>query len=399
MNNTKGLFPIIFLVLCVLAWYSCYGWIALKNYVTTFQAITGVVVLYLLFSCYSEIFSFRHKIISLIFIGQLVTAIVEFLMYGQSIFGLYKVFLPSFAILIYFYLHKHRINPETVEKFLIISAVIYFCCWLIQIYEFPNYIFGMQRDDFLENFESRGFYRFWIPTKEHFPFLVFYFLCLFSIKRKFLYIIIAFIAFGCVVLHVARQIIIWTLLFAVIYFMIQNKKSVKSTIVLILISVISLNCFFSKSEVVSNLIEITENQQANIEDDIRKEASEYFIKESFKNPLTAVVGRGFPVVKGDGVSKRISFETSQGYYRSDVGFFGLLCDTGLWSVFLYILLLYKIVRMKVLSKDMYLKYYMFYVYGSFLFSHTLTTNIMFNMCAIYILEISMSTQAKMLVKA
>lgn len=128
-------------------------------------------------------------------------------------------------------------------------------------------------------------------------------------------------------------------------------------------------------------------QQEKVIQNIRYKSAKYFLSEYSKDPITIVTGNGF-ATKDSKLREKIINERKKRYYRTDVGFIGMFCDTGLWSVVLYLILLYHVQKLNVFNEHVYLKYYILYMYGSFLLGHALTSNLLFIMLAVYILEIS-----------
>ena len=136
---------------------------------------------------------------------------------------------------------------------------------------------------------------------------------------------------------------------------------------------------------VKAMVELSEDQSDNFEDDIRVEATEYFIFDYPHNVLTAIFGNGTPardtelqIIEQKGIAK--------GYYQTDVGFFAMYCNYGLWGVVFCFLLLWRVIKLNVDPKYEYLKYYIYYSYGVYLMSQGLTARFFVVMMAYYILE-------------
>lgn len=373
-----------FLFMFAIVWNHCFNYIGLKPYLTVFQSIAILFTVYIIVTCFHEIFSRRHKIITALYILLCATFLTSVFYWKQPVLQTYVAFLPSFAILIYFYLHRQKVGIHTVEMFMVMMAAVYLICWLYQLVSLPDLIFGIDRDGILGK-EVRGFYRFWIPNKEHLPFLIFFFLKMYHIKRRPIYLILSAVIFFIVILHVTRQVIFWSALCTVLYYLSEHRKNLKSIVLSCTIVFLGITVIVNKSTVAKELLKIT--QQENVMQNTRFKAIRYFLKEYSKDPFTIATGNGF-ATKGSNLAQKITNEQKKRYYRSDVGFIGMFCDTGLGSVVLYIILMFYILKLDVSPEYTYLKYYILYMYGTFLMGHALTSNLLFMMSALYVSEVS-----------
>lgn len=376
-----------FLVIFVILLYRCYNYVPLLPYTQLMSFITLLLYAYIIFIGKKTFSNSVFKIEKYIFWSLVITMIVSLLYWNTSIFNVIsRYYLPA-SILIVFFLKSKKIDCSKVENSIVVLTWIYIACWLLQVYEVPNIIFGTRYevDDL-----SRGFVRLYINTKENLPFLIFYYLSLYNKDRNNIYIVIAFVIFVIVVFHVTRQMIFWSALFAVLYLISQNMKHLKS--ILLLVGMISIMgyYFISNSDVVSSLISVTENSDGGVNslstDNIRFEAIMYYIQNYSDNFFTILFGNGFPSMN-DSLAKYENSFKMMGYYKADVGFVGMYCDTGLISVILYIILLIKTLFFtKTDKRYSYLKYYIAYMVCSYFGSHTLTSDVVFVILSMYILK-------------
>ena len=103
--------------------------------------------------------------------------------------------------------------------------------------------------------------------------------------------------------------------------------------------------------------------------------------------MTSLFGNGAPV-RDTELYKIDQIGNMHGYYHTDVGFFSMFCNYGIVTVILFGLLLVRVAKLKVEQEYRYLKYYIFYIYGTYLMSQSLTISIFTFMMAYYILETS-----------
>ena len=377
---------LVFLIAIVLLWYRFYGYVGLNSYASIFNGISYLIFLFLLIYTSTEIFKKQNRLLMLLLLNTVISMSMAMMVWGESLFGVFAAFHNYFLLIVFFLLFKMRAKENEVEKALIILALIYVACWVIQVWKVPELIFGVNRDANISDTEQRGFYRFFIPTKEHLPFLVLFLYEMFRRTKKIIFLILCPICFAIVILHVIRQMIFWSFLSIVLLLLYQNRKH-WTKILVASMAVYGLSMFLIDNIPTLNLLfEQTMTQVNNADDDIRLQCINFYWHESTSNPLTFFFGNG---LGSDGELWQFTQKTmSKGYYESDIGYFALLFDFGLFGVLLYALLFVKIFKLKVDEKYQYLKFYLLYIYGCYTFAHTLTTNIFFNMCAIYILYMS-----------
>lgn len=374
------------LIAIVLLWYRFYGYVGLNSYASIFNGISYLIFLFLLIYTSKEIFKKQNRLLMLLLLNTVISMSMAMMVWGESLFGVFAAFHNYFLLMVFFLLFKMRAKENEAEKALIILALIYVVCWVIQVWKVPELIFGVNRDANISDTEQRGFYRFFIPTKEHVPILVLFLYEMYRRTKKIIFLILCPICFAIVILHVIRQMIFWSFLSVVLLLLYQNRKH-WTKILVASMAVYGLSLFLIDNIPTLNLLlEQTVTQVNNADDDIRLQCINFYWHESTSNPLTFFFGNG---LGSDGELWQFTQKTmSKGYYESDIGYFALLFDFGLLGVLLYALLFVKIFRLKVEEKYQYLKFYLLYIYGCYTFAHTLTTNIFFNMCAIYILYMS-----------
>lgn len=383
MKSDRIIYALIFIALI---WYHCFGYVGVASYSNIFNGLCYIITPILLLLSYREISFKKHGVPTLIFLSTIISMLASMMLWGQDLSDAIKGFRNYYLILVFFFLFSKKADTGKVEKALVIIALLYVFCWLYQVVSVPTLVFGMDRDDNLGSMDARGFYRFWIPTKENMPILVLFFYELYRRTQKRVYLALVPICFLIVVLHVGRQMMFWSFLSLVLFILYANRKKWK-TIVFSAVAVYMLFMVMVDNVPTLNLLfEQTETQVDAGSDDIRVQAISFYWKESLKNPIGFLFGNG--IGYGGALSNFTMRATMNGFYESDIGYFALLFDFGILGVLSYILLLWQVLKLKVDDKYVYLKCYLIYVYGSYTLAHCLTTNILFNMCAVYILYMS-----------
>lgn len=371
------------LLFVVLIWYHCFAYVGLSSYSNIFNGICYVATAVMLVLSINAISFRKYKLPTLILISTTMSMFMSIIFWNQGMFDVIKGFRCYFLILFFFFLCAKNVDVQDVEKALVVLALIYVCCWIYQTVRVPELIFGMDRDGDLGNTEQRGFYRFWIPTKENMPILLLYFFEKYRRTSNIKYLWLVPVCLLVIILHVARQMMFWSFLSFIILILYHYRTKWKKIVLAAVIGYALFNVAVEYVPTLNMLFEQTETQVDSAEDDIRLECMNFYWEQSIKNPIGFLFGNG---VGGGG--ELYSFTQNaqkKGYFESDIGYFALLFDFGLLGLVSYILLFVKILRMKIEDKYIYLKCYLIYIYGSYTLAHALTTNILFNMCAIYII--------------
>lgn len=374
------------LILIVLIWYSGFGYVGFSSYISIFNLFCYGASVFMFLSSFKEISWTKYKLPTLILISTCISMLMSMLLWKQDMFDIMKSFKPYFLVLVFFFLCSKKSDPQKIELALIVIAILYVLCWLYQIYKVPELIFGMNKDEEFGSVESRGFYRFWIPTKENMPILTLFFYEMYRRTKKILCLVLMALCFVIVILHVARQMIFWTFVALVLLLLYHNRKKWKNILVASVLVYFSVNILIDNVPTLQLLFEQTETQAESAENDIRAKAMDFYLKKSQENPIGFLFGNG--VASSGPLGTFNQKAQKNGYYESDIGYVALLFDFGLLGLISYILLFFQILRMKVEDKYIYLKFYLFYIYGSYALAHSLTTNILFNMCTIYVLYCS-----------
>lgn len=381
----------VFLFFVLLFWFV--GKIEFYQYVGFSQANNiSKIVTYLSAALYvfymGDILRIKeHKYVSLIAIEVIVSSFISIVLWDASPYYVVQAQGTSVGLLyviVFFALRKMNAGKTTVQNVLIALSIIYLLCWAYSLYKIPELVFGVDRDDNYGEMTDRGFYRFFIPGNVS-AILSFYFLGIFLYKRKRWGLFLAFGMLLVVILHVGRQMIVWTIIISIIMAFMRYRKKLTYLVLATTVGYIGLMFVAKEIPAVSAMYEMSKDQGNDFENDIRMEASKYFIFDYPHNPITSVLGNGVPT-RGTELLKIEQIGAKRGYFQTDVGFIAMYCNYGVLTIILFLLLLIRIVKMKVEPDCLYLKYYIFFVYGAYLMSQALTVNIFTVMMAYYVLE-------------
>lgn len=375
----------------VIIWYvvsiQFYKYVGFPN-AATYSHLAELFAAFMLIVCLNDIINTkRNGYVSYIAIGMIISFFISVIYWYASPFYELQAQGSEVGLLyvvVFFSLRKWNIGINTVEHVLLTLSIIYLICWLYSLYIMPEMVFGFDRDDNYGEITNRGFYRLFIPGNLT-PFLCLYFLGKFLEKKKKICLLLSFGMFNVIILHVGRQMIIWTLIAALLMIYMKYRKNLFKILLAATLGCSAFYYVITEIPAVKAMVELSEDQSDNFEDDIRVKATEYFIFDYPHNVFTSIFGNGTPAryTELHKIEKR---GTAKGYYQTDVGFFAMYCNYGLWGVVFCFLLLWRVIKLNVDPKYEYLKYYIYYSYGVYLMSQGLTVHFFPVMMAYYILE-------------
>lgn len=378
--------------------YRCYFYSNLQGYFFLMAILSLLLLLYMTYVGKEYMFNRNFRIESMIIVSIVLTYLFSI---SRDKFTLPTAYINYLSFFVLFYLYKKRPSLSTIENVLAISAVIYLFCWLFQVYEMPQIVFGDPEGYNVGN-DDRGFYRFYIETKEHFPFLVFYFLSLYNRFSKPIYLFIAFLSMVIVIMHVSRQMAFWTMVFSIIYYFYTNNHRFFNNIYFYLSVVLFSYVILNYSQTFLSLIDLTLHGVGDNEaslDNIRISAMSYYIADGCKSLDTFLFGNGIPVVSSNLYAHLKAIEFTKGYILADIGYVALFWGLGFVALVLYAFLFYRTLLKKTSKRYLYLKFYLAYMLVSYIGSHSLTSNLVFIYLALYVIKYdSLSINRKLLVK-
>jgi hypothetical protein len=252
--------------------------------------------------------------------------------------------------LLYFFLHAVRVRPEDLEKLLIFMGVIYVGFFLIQYVLYPFVLFDSRIS------EDRGTIRIFIPGAA-FAGLIFYL----SLQKSFTTGNKLFLAFCLLymiipLLQGTRSSTLTTILGAFIY--ILGSKRVKSKLlVFMMISAAVVMFFFLFNDLIMNLIEVSQDQASQEEEDVRIRATKFFLTDFNPTILNYFIGNGESHMMAPYGIKVAYYKTQFGFYQSDIGIIGNYVRFGVIFVLAVFLIFRKFFIIKIEPRYAYLKYW------------------------------------------
>lgn len=290
-------------------------------------------------------YHFRQEVIFMMFLPFL-SIINSSMIYSQSIFHSFVILITQFTWVLYFLLHKYRVQEETILRVFLYVSLFIVMVQIIQQFTYPNAPFGTKSASVMletgaaEAADQRnGLWRFRMNENAFFTAPILFALwskvkSKMSAKQVF-FILLLLVS---VYLTLTRQVMIACIL-AIFFSMFMGKKKMNLTaLILGLLLIGGLYVYYDV--LFSSLAEQTKNDSD--EDNVRLLAAAEFWAESIKSPLTFLFGYGLPDATSAYGAHMMQLRLFYGFYTSDIGFIGQIFERGFLYVFVCYYMLYKL---------------------------------------------------------
>lgn len=311
------------------------------------------------------------RILKLMILCSLLSAIPCYILFGQSIMDSVKAMIPfSLALICYWFMLCYKPTEQQVIKVFTIVAFAIFALQFTQQF-FPNQaMFGVRELEYTNKVleQRNGIYRFRIGNNCVFTFPILFLAWVRILRKRDISQFVTFvIMFLSVYLTLTRQVIasaLVTLFLGVYLFKLRPNKLIMFFMYVLVATVLILNfnsvfgTFFEQS-----------SAELDSDNYIRFLSGEYFLEESLKSPLVFLFGHGVPS-GGSAYDLFINKLGDIGYYTSDVGAIGAAYEFGYIYTFLfYVLVFYILIRYrKVIPSYLQMSVLAMTIYSIMIFS-------------------------------
>jgi hypothetical protein len=278
-----------------------------------------------------------------------------------SMFGAYYFHRQSFAVTamsqryVYFFLFYpllHALKPklEDVAKIILYLSLFYAAMYLIQTAVYPLKLVDAPI------FRDRGTLRVFMPGASYL--FIAYLISLSILIRTYnlKYLLLCTLAIIIFALLGTRQLMGPVALVTILSVLLSRKvKSRALTIVLILIAMVP--AYFLFMDIFGAMLEVSQKQVSNYNQDVRFKAAIFFLFEFFPNKLSYIIGNGVPSSNSAYGMQVNAFKDLFGYYQSDIGIIGDFTKFGIFLVIAQVSLYFRIIFMRLSSDFEFIKYY------------------------------------------
>ena len=293
--------------------------------------------------------------ILLILISQILSIFSSVYSWNQNLSDSIKATLPYMGYVLFFLLLVLRIKSSNAEKLIIILGCLYIILYLISFLIYPKIIII-----FSETYtDERGFQRIIINGFGFLFLFSFFSLNKYLTRYNFLWLIVYIITCAFVVMTLTRTLITVSFILSLLYLL--RKANAFHKIIAILIFGSSFY-ILPNFEFYKSLVAETTSETAYIKDNIRLQAFNYYINDFSPNPVAKLFGNGQPY-KDTEYAKYVNYlEKGLGLYASDIGYAGFYVKFGVLAILAYVILIYQIIRIKVVDDYLYCKYFLYFTF-------------------------------------
>ena len=284
-------------------------------------------------------FHFRTLVLLLLWIPFL-SFFNSWSIYSQSPSRSFLLMTTQSTWVIYFLLHKYKVQEQVVLKVFFYIALFLVGIQIVQQFTYPNAPFGtMSKAAMIENYameaaeQRNGLWRFRMHQNGYYTAPILFAMWI-GIRKKTDLKLSVFVAlfFASIYLTLTRQVMFACIL-VIFCSMFMGQKKINFTALLLgLIFIAGLYVYYDV--LFSKLAEQT--QEDSTEDNVRLLAASIIWNESLRTPFTFLFGYGLPDSTSAYGVHMYKLSNFLGIYTSDVGFIGQIFERG----FIYVCVCY-----------------------------------------------------------
>ncbi|WP_339865814.1 hypothetical protein [uncultured Algoriphagus sp.] len=388
VNNISHLFLIIFPVFSFSLYYYVGFNIQVAKAIYFGFVIISLLVVFPLFL--KKEYLYGNLILDLIIL-MIVTIIISFLFWGQGLLLGFRSTAPYLAIIYFFLLLKFSPNIKFVENLIWFFCIIYICFWLYGLFKAPELVFGLDEDKLTD---SRGIFRLSIPGSGIVHLSFFLAVSRYVETRKIKWLYIFSLLFIVIFLHVIRQYIFFSFSVAIIYILFNTRYLWIGIVLSLVFLLVGFNFNVDSDSVFGKLITLSEqqaNDQNSGEENTRIQEYRFFFTEYDNNPLGILFGNGVSHSESSFGKYESRINEEYEFYLSDVGYAEIFIRFGLFGLFIYLFIFYRIINQNVPIKYKYAKLYLIFLILTNLLSSSVTYSVIMFSISLYVLECTSKT--------
>lgn len=222
-------------------------------------------------------------------------------------------------------------------------GVAFIGLFFMQYVLYPTMLFGVRAQ------EARGTIRIFIPGGSFAVFV--YFL---TLQRSLsggnkVYLLFNLMYLTVPILQGTRSSIA-TLLFGTVIFILFSRKVKSKLLVTMMMVLAGLLVFIAFQDIFMSLVQVSEEQANQDEDDVRMRAARFFLTEFYPNKINYFLGNGMSHMMSPYGMKEFYFKATYGFYISDLGLIGEFVRYGVVILIAIVLTFYKFFTVQIESK-------------------------------------------------
>ena len=357
-KNKKSNYPYVFILLFCLGTIQFFNLLLIPTPILfyIYYALFLYSIAYTVIS-YKESYNNSFTLpIFLILLAQLIAIFTCSFSWHQSLPNSLLATSFNMSYILFFVLVIYKLSIVDIEKIIILCGSLYIVIYLASFVIYPRTFinWGVTYGD------ERGFQRI-IVNGYGFLFLFsFYSLKNYITTHKKLWLLVYLVTCVLIIMTLTRTLIILSFLFSFLY-IIRGKKMLTITlylgIVVILLYIVSQLNFYKM------LAAETKSQASYIKEDVRSQATDYYLNNFSTNNIAKVFGNGDAYKDTEYLQYMQYLENSFGYYEADIGYVGFYVKYGIIAILGYLIFIYRTLKVPVSEEYQYCKYFLYFIFA------------------------------------
>jgi hypothetical protein len=311
-----------------------------------------LVFLIPVFRLYDKSFRFSPKFrveVGLIFLAVIISMFAAFYFHRQSFANTAVVQRFIYFLLFYPVLHVLKPKPGDLIKFMVIMGVVYAGLYILQSIVYPTKLVTSAM------FMERNTLRIAMPGSGYLFLAYLIALSWFIRTNNPKFLLVCILALTVFMMQGTRQVLLPAALITILSILFSRK--VKSRpVILLLVATALIPVYFIFSDIFNAIVEVTQQQAASPQENIRVKAALFFLNEFTPNKLAYITGNGVPSTHSVYGMRINDFKELFGYFQSDIGIIGDYTKFGILIVVAEISIFLRVMLMRLPVELAFLKY-------------------------------------------
>lgn len=287
--------------------------------------------------------------VGLIFLAVIISMFAAYYFHGQKFANTAVVQRFIYFLLFYPVLHVLKPKPGDLIKLMVIMGVIYAGLYILQTAVYPMKLVSSAM------FMERNTLRIAMPGSGYLFLAYLIALSWFIRSNNPKFLLVCILALGVFMMQGTRQVLLPAALITILSILFSRK--VKSRpVILTLVALALIPVYFIFSDIFNAIIDVTRQQAASPEENIRVKAAAFFLYEFTPNKIAYFTGNGVPSTHSVYGMRINAFKELFGYFQSDIGIIGDYTKFGILVVIAQISIFVRVLLMRLPVELAFLKY-------------------------------------------
>jgi len=321
----------------------------------SYYAIFSYSVVFIIISykeSYNNLFTLP---IFLVLLAQLIAIFSCTYSWHQSLTASILATSLNMSYILFFILVIYNFSLINTEKVIVICGSLYVVIFLVSFVIYPRTFITWE----VNYGDERGFQRILVNGIGFLFLFSFYTLKNYILTNKRLWLLLYLVTFVTILMTLTRTLIICSTIFSFLYF-IRGKKFFPVLLTLLIVG--CLLYVVTQMNFYKILASETKSQASYVKEDIRSQATDYYLNNFSTNIVAKVFGNGDAYKDTEYLQYMLYLEKSLGYYETDIGYVGFYVKYGIIAILGYLIFIYRTLKVTVSEEYQYCKYFLYFIF-------------------------------------